>query len=202
MSCRTNPYDELPYKSYPIDWTAPERLALASLLHGGPYPPLNEYRVLELGCGSGVNLLKLAYFRRYGTFIGVDGAASQIEIARGDALTLGLGNVEFIHADFRVVDQQLSGCFDYIIAHGIFSWVPHDIRDTLLQLCVERLKPGGLLYLNYNARPGWDVRGLYGSSCSPRPHQRRVFWLARGLQSRSRIRWLLRWPGSRILIRS
>ena len=43
---------ELPYKSYPIDWTAPERLALASLLMGGPYPPLNEYRVLELGCGK------------------------------------------------------------------------------------------------------------------------------------------------------
>src|SRR5262245_13196912 len=160
MTSPANAYDELPYRSFPIEWTAPERLALTSLLHGGPRPPLDRYRVLELGCGNGANLLPLAYYRRHAAFVGVDGAASQIDVARGRQSALGLSNAEFIHADFLTADPLLSGRFDYIIAHGVFSWVPHDVRDALLELCAGRLRPGGLLYLNYNTRPGWDVRGL------------------------------------------
>jgi SAM-dependent methyltransferase len=155
-----NPYDELPYKSFPIDWTAPERLAVVSLLHGGPRPPLQHYRVLDLGCGNGANVLRLAYYRRQATFVGVDGAASQIELANVRKSALGLSNLEFIHTDFRTANQRLSGQFDYILAHGIFSWVSQEIRDALLELFAERLRPGGLLYLNYNTRPGWNVRGL------------------------------------------
>jgi SAM-dependent methyltransferase len=157
---RANPYDELPYKSYPIEWSAPERLAVASLLHGGPRPPVESYRVLDLGCGNGANLLRLAYYRRQATFVGVDGAASQIELANVRKSALGLSNLEFIHTDFRTASQRLSGQFDYILAHGIFSWVPQEVRDALLELFAERLRPGGLLYLNYNTRPGWNVRGL------------------------------------------
>ncbi len=155
-----NPYDELPYKCLPIEWTAPERLALASLLHGGPRPPLDTYRVLELGCGDGANLLPLAYYRRHATFVGVDGARSQIEVADARKSALELSNIEFIHSDFLTAAHRLSGQFDYIIAHGIFSWVPHDVRDALLELCAQHLRPGGLLYLNYNTRPGWNVRGM------------------------------------------
>jgi SAM-dependent methyltransferase len=155
-----NPYDELPYKSCPIEWTAPERLALASVLHGGPRPPLDTYRVLEMGCGNGANLLPLAYYRRRATFVGVDGARSPIEVAQAHKSALALSNVEFIHTHFCTASQRLSGPFDYIIAHGIISWVPQEVRDSLLALFAECLRPGGLLYLNYNARPGWDVRGL------------------------------------------
>jgi len=155
-----NPYDELPYRSLPIEWTAPERLAVASLLHGGPRPPLDTYRVLELGCGDGANLLPLAYYRRQGSFVGVDGAYSQIEIADSRKAALGLSNIEFIHSDFLTAANQLSGQFDYIITHGVFSWVPQDVRDALLELCAKRLSRGGLLYLNYNTRPGWNIRGM------------------------------------------
>ena len=160
MTATSNPYDELPYTSFPIEWTAPERLVLASLLHGGPRTRLNEYRVLELGCGNGANLLPLAYFRRPATFIGVDGAQSQIEIAQSRQAALQLSNVEFIYADFLKASEQLTGQFDFIIAHGVFSWVPHDVRDALLDISAQRLRRGGLLYLNYNTRPGWNVRGL------------------------------------------
>ena len=155
-----NPYDEVPYKCFPIEWTAPERLALASLLHGGPRPPLDTYRVLELGCGNGANLLPLAYYRRHATFVGVDGAHSQIEIADARKSALELSNIEFVHSDFLTAGDRLSGKFDYIIGHGIFSWVPNKIRDALLKLCAEHLLRGGLLYLNYNTRPGWNVRGM------------------------------------------
>ena len=160
MRGSANPYDELPYRSTPIEWTAPERLALASLLHGGPRPRLDEYRVLELGCGSGANLLSLAYYRQHARFVGVDGALSQIEMAQRRKSLLGLANLEFIHADFLTASAHLSGQFDYVIVHGVFSWVPQDVRDSLLELVARRLRQGGLLYLNYNTRPGWNVRGL------------------------------------------
>lgn len=160
MISQSNPYDEVPYKSYPIEWVAPERLALASLLHGGPRVLLDDYRVLELGCGDGANLLPLANYRRQASFIGVDGARSQIDKAIYRKSELELSNIEFIHADFVTTTQQLSGQFDYIIAHGIFSWVAQDVRDALLQLFAQRLRRGGLLYLNYNTRPGWNVRGM------------------------------------------
>ncbi len=155
-----NAYDHLPYKSLPIEWTAPERLALTSRLHGGPQPSLESYRVLELGCADGANLLPLAHYRRQGTFIGIDGAKSQVDLANSRKETLGLDNVEFIHSDFLSIRQQLSGYFDFIIAHGVFSWVPHEVRNALFEICAEHLPPGGLLYLNYNTRPGWNIRGM------------------------------------------
>lgn len=155
-----NPYDELPYRSLPIEWSAPERLTLASLLHGGPRSPLNRYRVLELGCGNGANLLPLAYYRRHADFVGIDGAETQIALANSRKEVLNLSNIEFIHRDFLTAAECLSGQFDYIIAHGVFSWVPHDVRDAFLKLCTQRLRSGGLLYLNYNTYPGWNVRGM------------------------------------------
>lgn len=160
MISPSNPYDELPYRCLPIEWTAPERLALASLLHGGPREPLRSYRVLELGCGDAANLLPLAYYRRHAGFVGLDGARSQIEVAAARKSELGLSNIDFIHTDVRAADERLSGQFDYIIAHGLFSWVPREVRDALLELCSQRLSHGGLVYLNYNTKPGWNVRGM------------------------------------------
>ncbi len=155
-----NPYDELPYRSLPIEWTAPERLALASLLHGGPRQRLDGYRVLELGCGDGANLLPLAYYRRDAHFVGVDGARSRIEVAERHRAVLGLSNVELVGADFLEAADRLTGEFDFIVAHGVISWVSPEARDALLALCAARLRRGGLLYLNYNAYPGWKVRGM------------------------------------------
>lgn len=158
--CFANLYDELPYKSCSVEWTAPERLELASKLHGGPQTLLNTCRVLELGCGNGANLFPLAYFRRNAVFVGIDGASSQIKVAEIRSAALKLDNLEFIHADFREASDGISGQFDFVIGHGVFSWVPDLVRDALLELCRKFLRPGGLLYLNYNSRPGWNVRGL------------------------------------------
>jgi cyclopropane fatty-acyl-phospholipid synthase-like methyltransferase len=157
---QSNPYDELHYKCFPIEWTAPERLAVASLLHGGPRLSLDSYRVLELGCGDGANLLPLAYYRSNANFVGIDGACSQVDVAIARKKILGLSNLEVIHADFLHANQRLTGQFNYIIAHGVFSWVPQHVRDALFALCAQRLAPGGLLYLNYNTLPGWNVRGM------------------------------------------
>lgn len=155
-----NPYDELPYSAYPIVWTAPERLALASLLHGGPRLPLDGYRVLELGCANGANLLPMAWYRRDGDFTGLDASQRQISLANDARQQLGLSNLRFIHADFRNAIDQLEGPFDIIMAHGVFSWVTDAARDAMLEMCSALLAPNGLLYLNYNAHPGWTIRGM------------------------------------------
>lgn len=155
-----NPYDELPYSAYPIVWTAPERLALASLLHGGPRLPLNKYRVLELGCANGANLLPMAWYRQHGDFTGLDASARQIALANEARGKLDMSNLRFVHGDFRTASDQLEGPFDIIIAHGVFSWVTDEARDAMLEMCSALLAPDGLLYLNYNTHPGWSVRGM------------------------------------------
>ena len=155
-----NVYDELPYRSMPIEWTAPERLALASALHGGPRARLNGYRVLEIGCADGSNLIPMACHRPHATFVGIDSARSQLALADHDKKSLGLDNVEFVSADLCAADQHLSGEFDFIIAHGVFSWIPDATRDAMLAFCARHLRRDGLLYLNYNTYPGWHVRGL------------------------------------------
>jgi SAM-dependent methyltransferase len=155
-----NPYDELPYWAFPIEWTSPERLALASLLHGGPRLPFDRYRMLELGCADGANLLPMAWYRRHADFVGLDASARQIANASDSSNTLALSNLKFVHGDFRNATEQLDGSFDIIMAHGVFSWIADDVRDAMLELCSKLLTPGGLLYLNYNTRPGWSVRGM------------------------------------------
>jgi SAM-dependent methyltransferase len=158
-----DPYEELPYRSRPIEWSAPERLTLCSMLHGGPRPSLRGYRVLELGCGNGANLLPLAFYRRDATFVGVDGSARAIATAEDRRHDLALENLRFIHADFAsasLTPETLGGPFEFVLVHGVFSWVSAEVRDRLLDLCCANLARGGLLYLNYNCRPGWDVRGI------------------------------------------
>ena len=158
MSAPANPYDELPYHSMPIAWATPEHLAITSLLHGGPRTPTAGARVLELGCGDGTHLIALAMGRPDAEFVGVDGSARHVEAARARAI--GLDNLRFVHADLRDAAPPTDGRFDYILAHGVLSWVPDDVRDAILGLHRTRLAEGGLVYLNYNAKPGWNVRGM------------------------------------------
>ncbi len=154
------PYDALPYRSSPLEWTAPERLALVSLLHGGPRVPLASPRVLELGCGDGSNLLALAWWRPHAHFVGIDASATHVALARERAAALGLGNLHFEHADVRALPSTCTTRFDVIVAHGVLSWIPDDARDALLSLHHGWSTDEGLVYVDYNAQPGWSVRGL------------------------------------------
>ena len=102
----------------------------------------------------------MAWYRQHGEFTGLDGSAKQIELANESKNQLGLSNLRFVHGNFRDAQNQLDGPFDIIMAHGVFSWVTNEVRDAMLEMCTSLLAPEGLLYLNYNANPGWNVRGM------------------------------------------
>jgi SAM-dependent methyltransferase len=154
-----NRYDAVLYSGYPFPQTHPDRLAtLASLFALNPVPVAN-CRVLELGCGDGANLVPMAIGLPNGQFIGIDLAARPIARGRAAAAELRLENLDFRCCDIMAVDAAL-GEFDYIIAHGVYSWVPPAVRDRLLAVCREHLAPEGVAYVSYNTYPGYHLRDM------------------------------------------
>lgn len=151
-------YDEIPYPSFSFPETHPDRLALLATLLGLNPAPVTACRVLELGCGAGGNLLPMAYVLPESEFIGVDLAPTAIAYGKRVIDALGLTNVQMHHLDIMAVDESF-GQFDYIIAHGVFSWVPDFVREQMLHIAKVNLKPQGVAYISYNAYPGWKVLG-------------------------------------------
>jgi methyltransferase-like protein/protein-L-isoaspartate O-methyltransferase len=152
-------YDLVRYPSPTFPQTHPDRLACAAVI-GGMEPARPERcRYLEVGCGTGINIIAMAATLPGSEFVGVDLAAKPIEEADAVARELGLTNVRFINADIRALGADL-GDFDYIVAHGVYSWVPAPVRDGMLTLYRERLRPQGIGYISYNTYPGCHAREM------------------------------------------
>ncbi len=152
-------YDVLEYPPRPFVQTHPDRLATLATLFGlSPAPPA-RCRVLELGCGAGGNLLPMAAALPGATFVGIDNAAVPIARARELTERLGLPNVSFHPVGIEEYEPPAEP-FDYVIAHGVFSWVPEPIRAALLALCARVLTPDGVAYVSYNALPGGHLRQM------------------------------------------
>jgi SAM-dependent methyltransferase len=150
-------YDEMPYPELSYAFTHPGRiLAIASLL-GLDTPPIESVRVLELGCAAGQNLVSMAYGLPTATFVGVDYGGDQVQRATAVAADLGLRNATFHHLDITSAAAADLGQFDLVIAHGMYTWVPLDVRDRILELCDLLLAPTGLAFVSYNTYPGWSM---------------------------------------------
>jgi len=178
-------YDEVPYPSLPRPQSHPSRIAALAAIAGMAPPPVSRWRMLEIGCGDACNLVPLAFEYPEGRFTGVDRAALPLAQGRDMAAKLGLANLELYDADLR--DWKPDGEFDYIIAHGFYSWVPVEIRDRLLELCAAALSPGGVAYVSYNTLPGghlrryvWDLLKFHTRrAASPRIRIERAHEMAR-----------------------
>ena len=151
-------YNEVLYPSAVYAQTHPDRLAMMATLYGMSPAPVERCRVLELGCGDGWNLITMAHGLPGSEFTGID-LASQ-PVARGTALAekLGLKNVSLREMD--VADAADLGEFDYIIAHGLYSWVPQHVREKVMALCGQSLAANGVAYISYNAYPGNHMRDM------------------------------------------
>lgn len=150
-------YAGKPYPALSHPATHPSRLAAAARLAGlagVASPP--SCRVLEFGCASGHNLLPLAEAYPGSRFVGVDFSGAAIAAARESARVAGLANVAFHEADLG--EWEPDGEFDFVIAHGVFSWVEDALKGRLLDLCARALAPGGVACIGYNTLPGWSLR--------------------------------------------
>src|SRR5829696_3611 len=127
-------YDALPYPGNAFPQSHPGRMAAQATLRGLQPPRVETARVLELGCGDGGNLVPMAFALPNATFVGLD--LNEQAIARGKetASELGVTNIEFQAADLMTLDAAALGTFDYVIAHGVYSWVPPEARDKLLSI--------------------------------------------------------------------
>jgi trans-aconitate methyltransferase len=113
---------------------------------------------MELGCAEGANLLAMAYHLPESEFVGVDAHATHIARAQEGCDRLGLRNVRFVHADIASLGDDI-GMFDYVLCHGVLSWVDNRVRARIWTLLRDHLAPEGVGYLSYNAGPGWALRG-------------------------------------------
>jgi SAM-dependent methyltransferase len=148
----------VPYPGHPFAQTHPDRLATVATLFGlRPAHPAS-CRLLELGCGDGGNLVPMAYALPGSTFCGIDLSASAIERAEALRDALGLENLDLRRGDVTALPAL--GTFDYVVAHGVYSWIAPQARDALLAACRAHLSPGGIAYVSYDVMPGGHLREI------------------------------------------
>jgi SAM-dependent methyltransferase len=151
-----DPYDQLPYTDHAYAESHPDRLSVVARLSGWEPPAVVGARILELGCGRGGNLLPIAAGLPGARLVGVDRAARQIEEATAIARAVRLDNVELVASPVERFEPDQA--FDFIICHGLCSWVPPATRRSLLATIGSALAPGGVAYVSFNCLPGWYER--------------------------------------------
>jgi methyltransferase-like protein/SAM-dependent methyltransferase len=151
-------YDELPYASKPFAQSTPEQLAIMSRLFKLDAPDIATARVLELGCSAGGNIIPLAVRYPKLRAVGIDFSNVEIEQGKIQLVKLGIVNCTLQCLDIAKAADKIEGQFDYIICHGVFSWVPEHVRQAILRLISERMSPNGVAYISYNVYPGWKMR--------------------------------------------
>lgn len=89
---------------------------------------------------------------------GFDLNPGHVESARNLAQRAGLTNVRFEEGSFAHINAMSKSAlpeFDFIVSHGVMSWISPENRRELMGVIEQRLLPGGLAYLSYNVTTGW-----------------------------------------------
>lgn len=149
-----NTYNELLYKSNPFHYTAPALLEAYGRLYGLTPKDSRKARVLELGSSFGGNIISQALYNPEAKFIGVDLTAEQVKKGNEVIEKIGLQNIKLIEKNILDINEDF-GKFDYIIVHGVFSWVPDNVKEKIIKICNENLTEEGIAYISYNTYPGW-----------------------------------------------
>lgn len=149
-------YKELGYKSYPFPFTTPAYLEAYGTLVGLKPPTAKTVRVLELGATYGGNIISQAMHNPEATFVGIELSQDQVEKGNKIISDAKLDNVSLLQGDILNFDESL-GTFDYIIAHGFYSWISDEMKDKLLDIISHHLADNGIAYVSYNTYPGWHT---------------------------------------------
>lgn len=151
-----NSYDKLPYTSYPFEICSPELIRSRGILFGMNPPELKTARILELGCSDGGNMMRFAETYPQSYSLGIDLSEAQIEHGKQKINQLNLKNIELKAMSITDLDESY-GTFDYIICHGVYSWVPEFVRQKILSLSKQLLSKNGIAMVSYNTLPGWNM---------------------------------------------
>jgi len=149
-------YTRIPYPGLAFPQTHPDRLALLATLHGLEPAPPDLARVLEVGCADGLNLVAMAGHAPGLRAVGFD--LVDPALGREAAAALRLGNVRLEQGD--LLEERDWGEFDYVVAHGVYAWVPDAVREALMALFARCLAPHGVAFVSYNALPGARLRTM------------------------------------------
>jgi len=152
-------YDAVPYRTLARPATHPDRMAVLGRIFGLDCPHPNAARVLEVGCGNGSNIIPMALSLPGSEFLGIDLATTAVQQGAERAAAAGVTNVRLEVGDIAELGAEI-GEFDYVIAHGVFSWVPDHVREALLALIRRQMRPNGVAFISYNALPGDQIRSV------------------------------------------
>jgi len=156
-------YADLGYLSQPFPYASAPFLESYARLLGLSPAPASTARILEIGSSYGGNLISQALFYPKATFTGIEIAPTQVSVGKTYIDQLGITNLDLLEGDVNESHECL-GTYDYIVAHGFYSWVDEETKDNFLRLCKEHLAENGILYMSYNTYPGWhkmdSVRAL------------------------------------------
>lgn len=147
-----------PYKTFARKETHPARIGALARLYGIQAPSADRCSVFEVGCGDGGNIIPLAVQYPGSSFVGIDCAGELIERGRAEISALKLSNIELIHGDVSEYKPAV-GSYDYVICHGVYSWVAPEVQRAILDRAVTALAPHGVFFVSYNTLPGWRQRG-------------------------------------------
>lgn len=145
-------YNDTPYTSFVFPACQPTRLHALAKIKGLNPPPIETAKILEIGCSFGGNVLPFAIRYPNSQIIGIDLSEHQINVGQQMFEEMGIKNVELVAADISQVSFNLK--FDYIICHGVFSWVPEFVQSAILSVIKNYLVENGIAYISYNTYPG------------------------------------------------
>ncbi len=155
----TTAYDRVAYPTAIFAQSHPERLAILAKLAGLDPPDPSRARILEVGGGDCVSLLSLATAWPECEAHGFD--LSETAIARGQAFAsaAGLSHVSLVVEDILSAHRRYAArSFDYVIAHGVYAWVPPAVREAIMALMGHVLSDRGVGFVSYNCMPGGHIR--------------------------------------------
>ena len=153
-------YDAMPYVSVGVKQSQPNRLAAIAQIFGLSPKPLERARVLEIGSAEGGNIVPLALRFQNAEFVGIDISPVQIERGKKHVRELALSNVQLVCCSVTDLPANL-GQFDFIICHGIYSWVEMPVQNAIFAALKNHLAPHGIGFVSYNVLPGWRTKQVF-----------------------------------------
>jgi len=148
------PGSGIPKSTSVRSYFSPAHMRASAWLYGVQGAETSQARILDLGCSDASHLLPYALAFPQAQITGIDLSPEKIEEGRQQSALAGIINIHLYCTDLATLINGLEGEFDYIIIHGIFSYVDNETREALLSFCREHLAKNGIIAIEWLTQPG------------------------------------------------